>query len=181
MLFYQSFNALWSSLPQFVQVCRLGPLESVELLLSVLENPLKQLANAILLGLNLLRADSPLFLILVEAIEGVQLLLVLLLPADPEKMLVELRENLGDCPPSGVALADLSDLDGCVEDLHDEGGIVSALSQLNDLYFLVKLVLFLADGEVVLDLKAAPEDEVVLWVLGPVDVVDGLSHSRSAA
>jgi hypothetical protein len=181
VLFLQRFNALWSSLPQFVQVCRLGPLESVELLLSVLENPLEQLADAILLGLNLLGADLPLFLFFIVAVEGVQLLLVLLLPADPEEMLIELRKDLRDCSPSGVALADLSDLDGCVEDLHDEGGIVSALSQLNDLYFLVELVLFLADGEVVLDLKAAPENEVVLWVLGPVDVVDGLSHSRSAA
>ena len=103
--------------------------------------------------------------------------MVLLLLDCPKEVFVELSKLLEDSSVSFVLLAVLRGFDDGVDDLHDEWSVVSILVEFNGLIAL--LILF--EFEILAYLYFAGEQEVVLLVLQPVDVCDGLSHARSAS
>lgn len=96
-------------------------------------------------------------------------------------MFIELCKLFIDGSVPRVVLRVLSDLDGCVDDPHNEGGVVSALPQFDVLHDVSQTVPVCSDVEVLAYFDAAVEDEVVLYVVSPVYCRYCLPHARVSA
>jgi hypothetical protein len=92
-------------------------------------------------------------------------------------MLIELCKLLKDCPFSDIFLIILSDLNGCVQYLHDE---------LSMIFYLVEQYSFALSAKIhrfkVIDyLDTASVDQIVLLIIHSVDVVYCFFHAGSSS
>jgi len=101
--------------------------------------------------------------------------LVVFLLGYPEKVLAELCEFLKYGSSSGIIRVILTYLYSGVDDLHYEGRVVSLLFE----HYLLTVVIVLRQGQMVYYFYLVAENEVVLFVIDPVDLSDNLPHSRS--
>jgi hypothetical protein len=137
---------------------------------------LANLVDPLLLGLASLLG----ILVATLLFYGLNFPLVLLLLTNPEEVFVELNKLFEDCPFPRVIPVVLRHLDDGVDDPHDEIRVVIIFRKYYFAIVLSSAFNVIPQCEVVTDLDAVAEDEVVLFVVDTVNLVDDISHAECA-
>ena len=101
-------------------------------------------------------------------LKGVNHFLIGFLLSSPEKMLIEICKLFEDGDILWILLAILSDLDGSIDNIHDESGVISISSG----HPIFKVISYFYLGVV---------NEIIFCIVGAVYFSYGLSHFRSAS